>query len=137
MRIRSYREVSRLKTFEERFNYLKLSGGVGVMTFGFERYLNQMLYKSRVWRDLRRHVILRDEACDLGILDRQIIERLTVHHINSISVEDIENGEDRVYDLDNLICCSLNTHNAIHYGDASLLAQLPIERRKGDTCPWR
>lgn len=137
MKIRSYKEVSRLKTFEERFDYLKLNGGVGVTTFGFERYLNQTLYRSRVWRSLRKDAIIRDGACDLGIPDREIIERLIVHHINPITIEDIENGNSCVYDLDNLICTYHNTHNAIHYGDSSLLARLPIERRKGDTCPWR
>lgn len=136
MKIKTYKELCQLKTFEERFEYLKLNGGVGQTTFGFERYLNQILYKSKPWKSIRREIIIRDKGCDLGILDRDIVTHLLVHHLNPITLEDIEFGRDRVFDPNNLICTSLNTHNAIHYGDASLLARLPVERRKGDTCPW-
>lgn len=136
MRIKTYREVIRISTFEDRFEYLKLGGGVGIMTFGFERYLNQTLYRSRQWKKTRSDVIVRDNGCDLAIPDREIYERLIVHHLNPITIEDIENGNPCVFDLNNLICNSLNTHNALHYGDASLLPKLLPERTRGDTCPW-
>jgi hypothetical protein len=135
--IKSYRELYRLKTFEERFEYLRLGGTVGRETFGFDRYLNQTFYHSREWRLSRRDIILRDNSCDLGIPDREIIGRIIIHHINPITIRDIENGADCVFNPDNLICISHNTSNALHYGDASLFIKLPQERRKGDTCPWK
>jgi len=136
MIVRSYRELRRLQTFEERFEYLKLGGLVGQETFGFERYLNQVFYRSREWKKARNDAIIRDEGCDLGILDREIQGRIIVHHINPITIEDIELGRPCIFDLNNLICTSHNTSNAIHYGDASLLPRLPKERRKGDTLLW-
>lgn len=137
MRIKSYRELRRLRTFEERFEYLKIGGVIGRETFGFERYLNQNFYRSPEWKHTRRDIIVRDNGCDLGIEDREIFGRIIVHHINPISIEDIEYGRDIIFDHDNLVCCSHNTSNAIHYGDSSLLIKLPQERRKGDTQLWK
>ena len=135
--IKSYRELHSLRTFEERFDYLKIGGVVGRETFGFERYLNQNFYRSREWKHTRRDIIVRDNGCDLGSPDREIFGRIIVHHINPITIEDIEHGRDCVFDSNNLICTSQNTSNAIHYGDASLLIKFPQERRKGDTQLWK
>ena len=137
MIVRSYRELIRLPTFEERFEYLKLGGVVGRETFGFDRYLNQILYKSKEWKLFRRDMIVRDSCCDLAMLDREIHGLVIVHHINPITIEDIENRNPCVFDPDNTVCSSHTTHNAIHYGDKSLLITLPKERRKGDTIPWK
>jgi len=137
MKIKTYKELSRLPTFEERFNYLKLGGSVGQSVFGFDRYLNQALYQSREWKKIRNDVIVRDGGCDLGIPGREIFIRTLVHHINPIAVDDIEDANDCVFDMNNLICTSYDTHNAIHFGDESLLVRLPKERRKGDTTLWR
>lgn len=134
--IKTYRTLIRFPTFEERFNYLKLNGSVGFPTFSFERYLNQSFYHSREWRHIRQEVIIRDNGCDLAVQDREIFGKVVIHHLNSITIQDIENGENSIYDLNNLICTCHDTHNAIHYGDVSLLSKLPIERKKGDTCPW-
>jgi len=136
MLIRTYREVSRLKTFEERFRYLDLRGVVGNSTFGFDRYLNQILYRSKDWRRTRDGIIIRDEACDLGILDRGIFDKIIIHHLNPITIENIENGDDCVYDPENLICTSHNTHNALHFGGETLLVKMPNSRLKGDTRLW-
>lgn len=135
--MRSYRELLRLKTFDERFEYLKLSGLVGESTFGFERYLNQMLYNSSEWRRTRNKIIIRDNGCDLGIEGCEIQGTILVHHMNPISVDDLKDFSEDVFNPEYLICVSLNTHNAIHYGDKSLIPQMPIERRPGDTCPWK
>jgi len=135
--IKSYRELRKLQTFEERFNYLRLKGIVGGSTFGYDRYLNQMLYKSSEWRDSRREVILRDEACDLGIKGYEIESQILIHHMNPISIEDIESGNEDIFNLDFLICTTQNTHRAIHYGDESLLLKPPIVRRPFDTTLWR
>jgi hypothetical protein len=135
--IRSYRELRKLKTFEERYRYLKLKGVVGESTFGFDRYLNQLLYGTQRWKDTRDKVIIRDEACDLGMEGYDIKDFILIHHMNPITVEDIELGRDIVYDPEFLICTSKRTHNAIHFGDESLLPKLPIERKRNDTCPWR
>ena len=137
MRIKTYRELRRLETFEERFEYLKLGGAVGRSTFGFDRYLNQRLYQSRAWKLTRRDIIIRDQSCDLGVPDRKIFSGLLIHHINPITALDIEEGADCIFDPDNLICTTTDTHNAIHFGDSSLLLRLPQERRKGDTSPWK
>lgn len=134
--IKSYKELSRLETFEERFEYLKQNSKVGVETFGFDRYLNQVLYSSPEWKRTRAAVLLRDGGCDLGCEDRAILQRPIVHHINPITLENIENRDECIFDPDNLISTSHITHNAIHYGDKSLLATLPKERKRGDTCPW-
>ena len=139
MKIRTYSELITLPTFEERFEYLKLQGQVGVDTFGFDRYLNQMLYKSSKWKkEVRNHIILRDNGCDLGIEDREIYGRIIIHHMNPISVEDVLNwNEDALFNPEFLICTMHNTHNAIHYGDKNLLMTAPIERSPNDTCTWK
>ena len=134
---RSYHELKQYDTFLDRYNYLKLSGRVGEETFGFERYLNQILYRSRKWRRARDEVIIRDNGCDLGVDGYDIIDKIIVHHMNPISVDDIENDSDYIYDPEYLICVSKRTHDAIHYGDQSLLPAVPIERRRNDTCPWK
>ena len=135
---RTYSELIRIPTFEERFEYLKLNGIVGESTFGFDRYLNQSLYhQSKEWKQTRAKVIVRDNGCDLGIEDRKIGYTIIVHHMNPISVEDIENRNPSIFDPEFLICVSIDTHNAIHFGNSDLLVKLPTERRPGDTCPWR
>lgn len=134
--IRRYSELCRFQTFEGRFNYLKLQGVVGESTFGFDRYLNQVLYRSSEWKRVRNAVIVRDDGCDMG-LDDYPANRIIVHHMNPLSVEDLENHSDMIFDPEFLICVSFNTHNAIHFGDETLLPKLPVERKPGDTCPWR
>lgn len=135
--IRTYSEMILLPTFIERFRYLQLGGQVGAETFGYDRYLNQTLYRTAEWKRFRREVIIRDNGCDLGCDDREIYGKILVHHINPITADDIINRHSNVFNLDNVICVSLNTHNAIHYGDEELLMLGPIERTKNDTCPWR
>lgn len=135
-RIRSYSELIELETFEERFEYLSIRGQVGCETFGFNRWVNQRFYTSSAWRSLRREAILRDGSCDLGIEDREIHSRLIVHHMNPITQQDIEYGTRAALDLDNLICTTHNTHNAIHFGDAGLLVKPHVPRRPGDTKLW-
>lgn len=135
--IRRYSDLVQLKTFEDRFSYLKLHGKVGEETFGLDRYLNQQLYKSRRWQNIRSQVIIRDDGCDLGIDGRQMDNYITIHHMNPISMEDIEEERDIVFDPEYLICCSSRTHKAIHFGDENLLIRDPIIRRPNDTCPWR
>jgi len=135
--IKTYRELHSLRSFEDRFEYLKIGGIVGRETFGFERYLNQEFYRSREWKQCRNNIIVRDNGCDLAIPGREVFGRLIIHHINPITIDDIELGRDSIFNPDNLICTSHNTSNAIHYGDASLLITLPKERRKGDTQLWK
>jgi len=135
--MKTYSELCKFKTFEERFEYLKLGGIVGKETFGFNRYLNQVFYRSPEWRRVRREIIIRDNGCDLAHPDRPIHGRIIVHHINPITLEDIELRRPCLFDPENLICTSHHTSNALHYGDASLLIQLPKERTKGDTTPWK
>lgn len=137
MIIRTYSELITLPTFEERFEYLKLGGKVGRETFGFDRYLNQILYKLPEWRSTRDIVIVRDNGCDLGIPGREIYGKILVHHMNPITVEDILNRNPDIFDPEYLISTIKNTHDAIHYSDESLLIKDPIERSKNDTCPWR
>lgn len=134
---RSYSEMKRLRTFEERFAYLRLDGKVGEETFGYDRYINQILYKSERWRKLRDKIIIRDNGCDLGVEGREIHGPIIVHHINPITIEDILNDNPMVYDPDNLVCVSPMTHNAIHYSDESILIKDPVERVRNDTCPWK
>lgn len=134
--IRRYSELCRLQTFEERFDYLKLQGIVGESTFGFDRYLNQLLYSSSEWKRVRNAVIVRDDGCDMGLADYPA-NRIIVHHMNPLSVEDLENRSDLIFNPEFLICVSFNTHNAIHFGDETLLPKPPVERKPGDTCPWR
>ena len=136
MRIKSYSELCSLQTFEERYEYLRIGGQVGAVTFGFEGYLNQAFYRSCEWRRARDEVIVRDNGCDLGILGREIHETIYIHHINPITIEDIENGSSLLFDPNNLISTIHTTHQAIHYGDKSLLRILPPERRRGDTDLW-
>lgn len=136
MKIRSYSELRRLQTFEERYDYLKLDGIVGRSTFGFDRWLNQKFYKLSEWKSVRDFVIVRDNGCDLGILGFEIHHGLLVHHMNPIDAEDIKHGEEWILDPNFLITVSLRTHNAIHYGDKSLLPKGPIVRRFGDTRLW-
>lgn len=135
--MRTYSELILLPTFEERFQYLKLGGTVGQITFGYERYLNQLLYSSDEWKRCRRKVIIRDLGCDLACEGYELHNKILIHHMNPITVDDILQRNPRVFDLENLICTSHNTHNAIHYGDESLLLRAPIVRTKNDMCPWK
>lgn len=150
MIIRTYSELIQLPTFEERYDYLRLCGVVGNSTFGFDRYLNQIFYNSDGWKSSRDFVIRRDRACDLGIPGREICgydknghmkdkryAGIRIHHMNPVTVDDIKYYLDVLLDPEFLICTSLNTHNAIHFGDRNNLFNLPAERRKGDTTPWR
>lgn len=134
---KSYSEMQSFFTFEERFDYLSLGGSVGASTFGFERWMNQEFYRSRDWRHIRQKVILRDEGCDLGVEGYEIHDRLLIHHINPLTPDAITNGDPGLIDLENLITTTHLTHNAIHYGDRSQLAQAWVPRRPGDTMPWR
>lgn len=133
---KSYRELIRLHTFEERYEYLRLGGVVGASTFGFDRYINQSFYQSSEWKHIRREVILRDNGCDLGVRGFEINGALLIHHMNPIDSNDIVHGEDWILDPDNLITTTQNTHNAIHYGDRSLLKTKFVERKPGDTRLW-
>ena len=136
--IRTYSELSKLKTFRERYEYLKLDGTVGEETFGFDRYINQMFYKSEEWKRIRNYVITRDNGCDLGIQDRKIADSvILVHHMNPITKEDIINKNEILLDPEYLITTIKPTHDAIHYGDESLLAEDLVIRSKNDTCPWK
>jgi hypothetical protein len=133
---RSYADLSRLETFEERYRYLALSGSVGQATFGFDRYLNQKFYSSKQWRDIRHAVIVRDDGCDLGVEGYDIHDRIYIHHLNPMTVADIERGNDSILDLDNLIAVTHQTHNAIHYGDETKIRRPFVERSPGDTKLW-
>lgn len=132
-----YSELIKLPTFKERYNYLKLSGQVGEMTFGGRRLLNQKLYRSREWKDVRRKIILRDEGCDLGIPGRELFDEIFIHHINPINENDILERRECLFDPENLICVSYQTHNAIHYGTEENLEKDYVPRSAGDTCLWR
>ena len=148
MSIKTYSELITLPSFEERFRYLQLDGQVGKETFGYDRYLNQVLYNSQEWRRFRHEIIIRDNACDLAHEDHEITswrdesgrihgQKIIIHHINPITVDDVVNRRSIVFDPENTITTILSTHNAIHYGDESLLPKAPIERNKNDMCPWR
>ena len=132
-----YSELITIPTYEERFKYLQLKGAVGNDTFGYDRYLNQILYNSPEWKRLRNQIIIRDNGRDLGCEGYEIYGRILIHHMNPITVDDIVSRDPIVFDPENLICVSHNTHNAIHYGDENLLIMAPVERTKNDTCPWR
>ena len=134
--IRTYKELSRLQTFEERFEYLKLRSYVGRDTFGFDRYLNQQFYRSAEWRNIRQHVIARDLGCDLGIEGYEIYDRIIIHHMNPIDPDDIIHGNDDIINPEFLITTTHLTHNAIHYGDPSRIPHQLVERRPGDTKLW-
>lgn len=135
--IRTYSELIKLQTFEERFRYLQLNGRVGEETFGFDRYLNQKFYNDPEWLRIRDQVIIRDNGCDLAMPDREIKTRILVHHMNPIDKEDILRRSDFLLNPEYLICTIKATHDAIHYGDESKLIIMPPERRPNDTCPWR
>lgn len=135
--IRTYSELITLPTFKERFEYLRLNGIVGKDTFGFDRYMNQIFYKSREWQSLRNQIIIRDNGCDLGVDGYEIHGKILIHHMNPITPDDIVERSDYLLNPDFLISTMLTTHNAIHYGDEKLIDKEPIERSKNDTCPWR
>ena len=137
MNIRTYSELITIPTFEERFEYLQLKGSVGKDTFGYDRYLNQVLYRSPEWKRLRNQIIIRDDGCDLACDGYDIYGKVLIHHLNPITIEDVLARSRKVFDPDNLVCVSHSSHNAIHYGDVDLLVTGPITRTKNDTCPWR
>lgn len=134
---KKYGELVRLKSFDERVNYLKTNSQVGLPTFGWERYLNQKLYCSPEWKRLRNEIIIRDNGCDLALEGYNIYSHIIIHHIEPISIEDIRNRDPKIMDPDNLVCVSHNTHNLIHYGNNSLYPHVITERKKNDTCPWK
>ena len=135
--IKTYSQLKQLQTFEERYDYLKLGGVVGEDTFGFDRYLNQNFYRSREWKRVRDEVIMRDNGCDLGVDGHEIRGKILIHHMNPITSEDIHCASEYLLNPEYLICVTHRTHNAIHYGDESLIVAAPIERTQNDTCPWR
>ena len=135
-KIRTYAELCRFDSFEDRYFYLKLQGILGAATFGFDRWMNQRFYRSSEWKAIRSFVITRDNGCDLGVFGYEIHSGLLVHHMNPLSAEDLEHGEDWIIDPNFLITTSLQTHNAIHYGDESLLPRGPVVRQPGDTTLW-
>lgn len=137
MKTRTYSELIQIPTFKERYLYLQLKGKVGEVTFGFDRYLNQILYKTDRWSSIRDKVIIRDDGCDLGVEGYTIEGSIYIHHMNAITIEDIKSLSPNLFDLNNLICTSKRTHDAIHFGDESLLPSDPITRYSGDTCPWK
>ena len=137
MSIKRYSELMLLPTFEERYKYLQLNGVIGDETFGFDRYINQMFYRSQEWKQVRDYVIVRDNGCDLGIEGHEIRGKILIHHMNPIGIKDIQQVNKFLLDPEYLITTMLSTHNAIHYGDESLLVTDPIERSKNDTCPWK
>lgn len=135
--IRRYSELIMLPTFEERFEYLKLNGSVGLETFGFDRYLNQKFYHSQEWRSARDYVIARDLGCDLAMEGHEIFGRIYIHHMNPLTIVDIVHSNREMFSPEYLICTTHDTHNAIHYADASLLKTDPVIRKPNDTCPWK
>ena len=137
MTTRSYSELIKLPTFEERFEYLKLNGVVGTDTFGFDRHLNQTFYHSAEWKRLRNYIIVRDSGCDLAVDGYEIRGRIYIHHMNPVLLKDIETRSDFLLDPEFLICTTFMTHYAIHYGSEDLLPKLPVERAKNDMCPWK
>lgn len=137
MIIRRYSELMSLSTFDERFQYLKLNGSIGKDTFGFDRYINQNFYRSQEWKRVRDMVIVRDCGCDLGVEGYEIYGKILIHHMNPIMLNDIVDVSEYLLNPEYLISTTLDTHNAIHYGNQKMLAKEPIERKKNDTCPWR
>lgn len=137
MNVRTYTELSKIDNYYDRYEYLKLGGKVGETTFGFERYINQLFYHSKEWRRVRDIVIARDLGNDMGMEGYPIGGRIYIHHMNIVRMEDIMQSKDLIFDPENLISVALNTHNAIHYGDISLLPQEEIERKPNDTSPWK
>lgn len=137
MIIKTYSELITIPSFIERYRYLRIGGRVGAETFGHDRYLNQILYKTGEWKRFRRDIIVRDKACDLACEDYELYDKILVHHIDPITVDDVLRRDPKIFDPENVICTSLNTHNAIHYGNEDLLFTGLVERRPNDTCPWR
>lgn len=137
MKTKSYSELIQLPTFLDRYRYLKIGGRIGEDTFGFDRYLNQTLYRSAEWKRFRREIVVRDEGRDLGCDGYEIVGNILVHHINPITLEDVLNRDPKIFDPENVICVSHNTHNAIHYGGENLLITEPVIRKPNDTCPWK
>ena len=137
MSIKTYSELILLPTFEERFKYLQLNGRVGDDTFGFDRYINQKFYRSAEWKRIRDLVIMRDNGCDLALEGYEIYGRILIHHMNPITVKDVELNTEYLMNPEYLICVTHNTHNAIHYGDEKLINKGPVVRTKNDTCPWK
>lgn len=137
MKIRTYSELMQYQTLLDRYRYLKIGGKVGEETFGMDRYLNQQFYRSKEWRKLRDEIIIRDGACDLGLPDREITGRIIIHHMNPITKYDILNKTEFLLNPEYLICTLKRTHDAIHYGDESLLFNELVERSANDTCPWK
>lgn len=135
--IKTYSELISLKTFEERFEYLKLNGSVGKDTFGYDRYINQIFYNSKGWKRIKDSIIVRDNGCDLGLSGYDIYGRIYLHHINPLEKLDIINATEYLTNPEYLICTSFNTHNAIHYGNSNNITSTVIERSKNDTCPWK
>lgn len=135
--IRTYKELIQLPTFEERFDYLAIGGMIGEDTFGFDRYLNQKFYRSKEWKQIRDHVIVRDMGCDLGVEGYELYGKIIIHHMNPIAARDIVEVTDILLNPDYLISTSPNTHNAIHFGSKDILPKAPTERRPNDTCPWK
>lgn len=136
MLTKTYTELSRIDTFEDRFEYLKLGGSVGHATFGFDRHINQGFYTSTEWKNIRQYIIFRDNGCDLGVPGYEIHSSILIHHINPMEVDDIIHREEWIFDPEFLITTTKTTHNAIHYGDRSLLMPKFVDRRRGDTRLW-
>lgn len=136
---KTYTDLIKLNTFEKRFEYLRLKGKVGKETFGVDRYLNQLLYSSTNWKQFRNRIILRDNGCDLAFPDYEIQDRIYIHHINPITIEDVENNSPSIFDPDNVVCCSFDVHNAIHFNKdlLGLRTVIPVERKPNDTCLWK
>jgi hypothetical protein len=137
MKIRTYSELIKLPTFEDRYKYLRLRGVVGEETFGFDRFMNQDFYRSREWKDIRDFIIVRDNGCDLAMEGYDIHGKIIIHHMNPITIKDIQENSAFLMEPEYLISTTLSTHNAIHYGDESLLVKEPVIRSKNDTCPWK
>lgn len=135
--MKTYSEAISIQTYLERFRYLQIGGKIGDETFGYDRYLNQTLYRTAEWKRFRREIIVRDNGCDLACDGYEIVGNVLVHHINPITIDDVLNRDPKIFDPENVISTCLNTHNAIHYGDESLLITEPVERTPFDTCPWR
>lgn len=135
--IKRYSDLKILKSFEERFEYLKMNSLVGGETFGRDRYLNQVLYSSPEWKRIRDQIILRDNGCDLGVEGYEIHGRILVHHLEPITVDDILSRDQKIFDPENLICVTHSTHNAIHYGNVNMIPHTIVTRKKHDTCPWK
>ena len=133
----TYSELIKIPTFKDRFEYLKLTGEVGADTFGFDRYLNQTFYKSAIWRKIRNQIIVRDNGCDMAHPDYPIAGKIVIHHLNPVDQDDVIYQRDILLNPEFLVCVSLMTHNAIHYGSQELLPSDPIERKPNDTCPWK